>query len=47
VFLPHAPGGPLAGREFTLEVASARGKVAMDFGGPGGPFNPQEPVPRP
>jgi hypothetical protein len=45
VFVPHAPGGPLAGREFTLEVASARGKVSIDFGAPAGPLSPQQPVP--
>jgi hypothetical protein len=47
VFLPQAPGGPLAGREFTFELASARGKVSLDFGKPNGPITPQEPVPPP
>lgn len=45
VFLPLAPGGPLAGREFTLEVASARGKLSIDFGEPNGVITPQQPVP--
>jgi hypothetical protein len=47
VFVPHAPSGPLAGRAFTLEVASALGKVTLDFGAPDGPFTPQEPAPPP
>jgi hypothetical protein len=45
VLVPRAPGGPLGGREFTLEVAGARGKLSMDFGLPEGPLQPQQPVP--
>jgi hypothetical protein len=47
VFVPFGPGGPLAGREFTLEVASARGKLSIDFGAPNGVITPQEPAPPP
>jgi len=47
VLLPPAPGGPIAGREFTLELASARGKVSLDFGAPNGTITPQEPAPPP
>jgi hypothetical protein len=47
VFVPLAPGGPLAGREFTLELASALGRVAIDFGAPNGTLRPQEPAPPP
>jgi hypothetical protein len=47
VFLPPAPGGPLAGRPFTLQVASARGTVALEFGAPNGVVEPQGPVPPP
>jgi hypothetical protein len=47
VFLPRAPGGPLGGRPFVFEIASARGKVTMDFAKPNGAVTPQEPVPPP
>ncbi len=47
VLVPFAPGGPLAGREFTLELASALGKLSIDFGAPNGVITPQEPVPPP
>jgi hypothetical protein len=47
VFMPHAPGGPLGGRPFVFEIASARGKITMDFGKPNGAVSPQEPVPPP
>jgi hypothetical protein len=47
VFVPHAPGGPLGGRPFVFDIASARGKLTMDFGKPNGPVAPQEPVPAP
>jgi len=47
VLVPPAPGGPIAGREFTLELASALGKVSMDFGAPNGTITPQEPAPPP
>ncbi len=47
VLVPSAPGGPLAGREFTLELASALGKLSIDFAAPDGPITPQQPVPPP
>jgi len=47
VLVPRAPGGPLAGREFTLELASALGKLSIDFAGPNGVITPQQPVPPP
>jgi hypothetical protein len=47
VLLPPAPGGPLAGRDFALEVTSAVGKLSLDFGAPSGPLTPQGPVPPP
>ncbi len=47
VFLPRSPAGPLGGRAFVFEIASARGKVTMDFGAPNGAITPQEPVPPP
>jgi hypothetical protein len=47
VFLPQASGGSLAGREFTFELASGRGKVSLDFGKRDGPITPQETVPPP
>jgi hypothetical protein len=46
VFVPRASGGPLSGRPFTLEIAGARGKLAMDFGASAAPVaSPQEPAP--
>ena len=47
VLLPPAPGGPLAGRDFALEVTSAVGKLSLDFGAPSAPLAPQGPVPPP
>ncbi len=47
VFLPQSPGGPLAGRGFVFEIASARGKLRLDFAQPNGPITPQETVPPP
>jgi hypothetical protein len=47
VLLPSSSSGPIAGREFTLEIASARGKVSIDFGAPNGTITPQEPAPAP
>jgi len=32
VLLPHAPGGPLEGKPFVLEISSALGKVTFDYG---------------
>jgi hypothetical protein len=47
VFVPQPPGGALAGRPFVLEIASARGKLTIDYGVPNGVITPQEPVPPP
>jgi hypothetical protein len=47
VFLPHASAGPLGGRAFVFEIASALGKLTLDFGQPNGVITPQEPVPPP
>lgn len=49
VILPHSPSGPLEGRPFVLELASARGKLEIDFGAPGteAPTSPWQPVPPP
>jgi hypothetical protein len=44
VFVPRAPDGPLAGRPFVFEIASARGKLTMDFATPIGVVTPQEPA---
>jgi hypothetical protein len=41
--LPRAPSGDLAGRPFVLEIASAVGRVALDFTMPDG-IGTQEPV---
>ena len=38
----RAPGAPLAGRPFSLEVASAQGKIELGFGG--GEIGPDRPV---
>ncbi len=34
VFLPHSPSGPLDGRPFVLEIASALGKLDVDYATP-------------
>jgi hypothetical protein len=47
VFVPRVPGGPLSGQKFTLQVSSARGMVALQFGVPNGAITPQQPVPPP
>lgn len=44
---PPASAGPLAGREFTLEIAGARGKLPLDYGRPDGTVDPQQPAPPP
>jgi hypothetical protein len=36
VRFPRAPGGPLSGRQFSLAIASALGKIELDYGKPGG-----------
>lgn len=47
VIVPVPQAGPVEGREFTLELASALGKLSLDFGRPNGPLTPQAPVPPP
>lgn len=49
VLLPRSPSGPVTGRPFVLEVASALGKITIDFGvPPAQPVGiPWEPVPPP
>jgi hypothetical protein len=47
VFVPHPPVGPLTDRPFVLEVASARGRLALDYAKPNGPMAPWEPAPPP
>lgn len=34
VQFPTAPDGPLAGRPFVLDLASARGRITLDYGAP-------------
>jgi hypothetical protein len=40
VRFPRAPKGPLAGRAFSLELASALGKIELDYGEPDGVDRP-------
>ena len=49
VLLPAAPGGPLTGRPFVVEIASAVGRLTLDYGAPPGPLLlvPQGPGPVP
>ncbi len=47
VIVPVPEAGPVEGREFTLEIASALGKLDIDFAKPNGTLTPQEPVPPP
>jgi hypothetical protein len=49
VILPHSPSGAVAGRPFVLEIASALGKLQIDFGAPieQPVARPWEPVPPP
>ena len=47
VIVPMPAAGPIAGRPYTLEIASALGKLDMDFSKPGPSLTPQEPVPPP
>jgi hypothetical protein len=49
VFLPHAPSGPLEGRPFVLEIASALGRLSIDYGAPDPKpkSEPWQPVPPP
>ncbi len=47
VILPMPAAGPVAGRPYDLEIASALGKLIIDFETPNGTITPQEPVPPP
>lgn len=49
VFLPHPPSGPIDGGAYVLEIASALGKVTLDYGAPGSKSvrEPWQPVPAP
>jgi hypothetical protein len=47
VVVPMPAAGPVAGRPFALEIASALGKLSIDFSTPNGTITPQEPVPPP
>jgi hypothetical protein len=47
VTAPMPQAGPVDGREYTLELASALGKLTLDFGKPDGVITPQQPVPPP
>jgi hypothetical protein len=47
VIAPLPQGGPVDGREYTLELASALGKLDLDFGAPDRVITPQQPVPPP
>jgi hypothetical protein len=47
VIAPVPQAGPIDGREYTLELASALGKLSLDYGKPDGVITPQQPVPPP
>ena len=47
VIAPMPQGGPVEGREYILELASALGKLTLDYGKPDGVLSPQQPVPPP
>jgi hypothetical protein len=47
VIVPVPAAGPIAGRPFGLEIASALGRLSIDFSTPNGTITPQEPVPPP
>lgn len=47
VTVPLAQTGPVDGREYTLELSSALGKLSLDFGKANGTLTPQQPVPPP
>jgi hypothetical protein len=49
VLLPHSPSGPIADRPFIVQLASALGKLELDFGAPElkPPDEPWQPVPPP
>jgi hypothetical protein len=50
VSLPHSPSGPIVDRPFIVQLASALGKIELDFGAPPEPKPPDapwQPVPPP
>lgn len=47
VIVPMPQAGPVDGREYTLELASALGKLTLDYGKPDGTITPQQPAPPP
>jgi hypothetical protein len=47
IILPMPQAGPVEGRAFALELASALGKLELDYGRPDGATKPQQPVPPP
>jgi hypothetical protein len=47
VVVPVPQTGPIEGREYTLEIAGALGKLPVDFGKPDGTITAQEPAPPP
>jgi hypothetical protein len=47
VIAPRPASGPVDGRAFTLELASALGKLTLDYGTPNGTITPQQPAPPP
>jgi hypothetical protein len=47
VIVPMPQVGPVDGREYTFELASALGKLSLDYGAPDGVITPQQPAPPP
>ena len=47
VVAPMPQGGPVEGRPYVLELASALGRLTLDYGKPDGVLSPQQPVPPP
>lgn len=47
VIVPVPEAGPVDGREYSLEVSSALGKLTLDYGKPDTVITPQQPVPPP
>jgi hypothetical protein len=47
VIIPMPQAGPVDGREYTFELASALGKLSLDYGAPDGVITPQQPAPPP
>jgi hypothetical protein len=47
IIVPMPQAGPVDGREYALELASALGKLTLDYGKPERTITPQQPVPPP